>query len=107
MEQPRYPLEALFGRVLSPFESFLRRTSTGGIVLIATTLIALGLATAIGDEALQRFWESPFSISAGDRFKLELTWRHWVNDGLMALFFFIVGLEIKREVLVGELRYPR
>ena len=103
MEQPRYPLEALFGRVLSPFESFLRRTSTGGIVLIATTLIALGLATAIGDEALQRFWESPFSISAGDRFKLELTWRHWVNDGLMALFFLLVGLELKREILVGEL----
>ena len=103
METRSYPLESLFSRVLSPFEQFLRRTSAGGVVLIATTIIALGLAAAQGGEAIQRFWELTFTLSAGERFRLELSWQHWVNDGLMALFFLLVGLELKREVLVGEL----
>jgi len=103
METRSYPLESLFSRVLSPFEQFLRRTSAGGVVLIATTIIALGLAAALGGEAIQRFWELTFTLSAGERFRLELSWQHWVNDGLMALFFLLVGLELKREVLVGEL----
>ena len=98
-----YPLESLFGRILSPFEQFLRRTTAGGIVLVISTTIALGLATALGAEVIRDFWERPFSLSAGPGFKLELSWVHWVNDGLMALFFLLVGLELKREVLVGEL----
>jgi NhaA family Na+:H+ antiporter len=103
METRSYPLESLFSRVLSPFEQFLRRTTAGGVVLIATTIIALGLAAGLGGEAIQRFWELTFTLSAGERFRLELSWQHWVNDGLMALFFLLVGLELKREVLVGEL----
>jgi len=103
MQQPGYPLESLFGRVLSPFERFLRRTTAGGIVLVATTLIALALAMALGGEALHRVWEAPLSVAAGERYRLELSWREWVNDGLMALFFLLVGLELKREILVGEL----
>jgi NhaA family Na+:H+ antiporter len=100
---PNYPLEALFSRVLSPFEEFLRRTTAGGVVLIAATLVALALAAGLGEEAIHRFWEQTFAISAGEDFRLELSWHHWVNDGLMALFFLLVGLEIKRQVLVGEL----
>jgi len=103
MDQPHYPLEPLFGRILSPFEQFLRRTTAGGIVLVAATIVALGLATAVGADAIQRFTEQPFALSAGSRFKLELSLQHWVNDGLMTLFFLLVGLELKREMLVGEL----
>lgn len=103
MANQRYPLESLFGRVLSPFEQFLRRTTAGGIVLIIITILALGLATVLGAEVIGHFWERPFTLSGGDGFRLELSWGHWVNDGLMALFFLLVGLELKREILVGEL----
>jgi NhaA family Na+:H+ antiporter len=99
----RYPLEPLFGRILSPFEQFLRRTTAGGIVLMTTTVVALGLATALGVDTIDRFWERPLALFAGPLFRVELSWKHWVNDGLMALFFLLVGLELKREILVGEL----
>jgi NhaA family Na+:H+ antiporter len=103
MKNHRYPLEPLFGRILSPFEEFLRRTTAGGIVLMASTVAALGLAAALGGEATHRFWEVPFTLAVGGTHRLELSLQHWVNDGLMALFFLLVGLELKREVLVGEL----
>ena len=103
MASHRYPLEPLFGRILSPFEQFLRRTTAGGTVLMTATVVALGLATVLGAEVIHHFWERPFTLSAGDRFRLELSWGQWVNDGLMALFFLLVGLELKREILVGEL----
>jgi NhaA family Na+:H+ antiporter len=103
MKSRPYPLESLFGRILSPFEQFLRRTTAGGIMLITTTAVALGLATALGAEVVNHYWEQPFILSTGERFRLELSWHQWVNDGLMALFFLLVGLELKREILVGEL----
>jgi NhaA family Na+:H+ antiporter len=102
MENKQYPLESLFGRILSPFEQFLRRTTAGGIVLITATLIALGLATLYGADVVDRFWERPLGFW-GNNFRFELSWHQWVNDGLMALFFLLVGLELKREILVGEL----
>jgi NhaA family Na+:H+ antiporter len=98
-----YSLEALFGRILSPFETFLQRTTAGGIVLITATILALALATWLGADAIHRFWGQQFAISVGNRFELKLSWHYWVNDGLMALFFLLVGLELKREILVGEL----
>lgn len=103
MEDNRYPLESLFGRILSPFEQFLRRTTAGGIVLMTTTLIALALATTLGADAINHFWARSLALSTDDTFRLRLSWQHWVNDGLMALFFLLVGLELKREILVGEL----
>lgn len=103
MAAPQYPLEPLFGRVLSPLERFLQRATAGGIVLVATTVVTLVLATALGGETLHHFWEQQLTVAAGTTFALSLSLHHWVNDGLMALFFLIVGLELKREILVGEL----
>jgi Na+:H+ antiporter, NhaA family len=103
MESARYPLEPLFGRILSPFEQFLRRTTAGGAVLMATTAIALTFATVIGADAMHRFMEQPLAVSLGPALRLELSLQQWVNDGLMAFFFLLVGLELKREMLVGEL----
>ncbi|MCC2639074.1 MAG: Na(+)/H(+) antiporter nhaA [Moraxellaceae bacterium] len=103
MPAPRYPLEPLFGRVLSPLERFLQRATAGGIILVATTFLTLALSTWMGSEALHHFWEQKLSIAMGSSFALSMSLHHWVNDGLMTLFFLIVGLELKREILVGEL----
>jgi NhaA family Na+:H+ antiporter len=96
-------LEWLFERLLPPFERFLRRTTAGGIVLIAATAVALALASAFGAQPWERFWGQAFTISLGERREFGMSLQHWVNDGLMALFFLFVGLELKREILVGEL----
>lgn len=100
--QKKYPLEPLFGRILSPFEAFLNRTTAGGIVLMGTTLLTLLIANLFDSAAIHHFWEQQFSLSLGEM-SLSMTLHHWVNDGLMAFFFLIVGLELKREILVGEL----
>jgi NhaA family Na+:H+ antiporter len=97
-----YPLEPLLGRILSPFERFLRRTTAGGIVLVGTTALALLLATAFGAEALERLNGTRFAVSFAG-WTLDMSLHQWINDGLMAFFFLMVGLELKREILVGEL----
>lgn len=103
MAHREYPLERLFGRILSPFEQFLRRTTAGGIVLMASAILALAIASGPVGPAFSHFWEYPLALSFGESFRFELILHQWVNDGLMALFFLLVGLEIKREILVGEL----
>ena len=93
-------------RLLNPFEEFVRGESAGGIALIAAALVAFAWANspfAPGYFALQ---ETPFGLHVGGS-DLEKPLLLWVNDGLMAVFFFLVGLEIKREVSVGELANPR
>src|SRR5215211_4198377 len=91
---------------LSPLDSFVRTSVSGiGLLLLGTALALLMANTAMSD-TYEQFWETTLTVGIGDAGITE-SLRHWVNDGLMALFFFIVGLEIKREVLVGEMRYPR
>ena len=102
MTRSQYPLERLFGRIRTPFEQFLRRTTAGGIVLMSTTVLALALASFFGQETADAFWQRKFSLT-GEALQITMSWQHWVNDGLMALFFLLVGLELKREILVGEL----
>lgn len=97
-----YPLEPLFGQILTPFEQFLRRTTAGGIVLVCTSIITLLIANSAWGSAFRHFWEQPVVLAFAG-WRLDMTLHHWVNDGLMALFFLLVGLEIKREILVGEL----
>ncbi len=93
-------------RLLSPFQEFLRIEAAGGILLLATTAIALIWANSPWALSYHAFWDIQVTIGT-DTFQLSHSLAHWVNDGLMVIFFFVVGLEIKRELLVGELASPR
>jgi NhaA family Na+:H+ antiporter len=97
-----YPLERLFGAILSPLERFLRQATAGGIVLVATTALTLAIANSPFADSFAHFWERSAALTLG-AWTLDQTLHHWVNDALMALFFLLVGLELKREMLVGEL----
>lgn len=98
--------ERKLARALAPVGGFVQTSVSGIGLLLIGTLLALIMANSPLASAYEHFWETPLSIGIGDSVLTE-SLRHWVNDGLMALFFFIVGLEIKREVLVGEMRIPR
>lgn len=96
------PWERTFKKVLTPFEQFIHQQTTSGFLLMATAVIALFLANSAFSEVYQHVLHLPFAISLGT-WQFQLSLHHWVNDGLMALFFFVVGLELKREFMVGEL----
>ena len=96
------PIEVL----TSPFLSFARMEAAGGIVLLAAAITALVWANTPWAESYHAFWNRQVSIGFG-RFALTESRLEWINDGLMPIFFFLVGLEIKREVLIGELSSRR
>ncbi len=100
------PWERAFDRLLTPFEEFVHKQTTTGLLLMAAAAVALLLANTPLLEAYQHFTHLPIALTIGN-FVLEKSLHHWVNDGLMTLFFFLVGLELKREMLVGELAEPR
>ncbi len=95
-------LEKAFDKVLTPFEEFIHQETTSGMLLMVCTVIALGVVNFGFLDTYQHILHAPVSFALGSLI-LEKTLHHWINDGLMALFFFVVGLEIKREVIVGEL----
>lgn len=93
----------LFERVLRPLQSFFAFEAAGGVLLLLSTLVALAWANSPWAEGYSRFLEVPFVLGfAGQQTTFSL--HHLVNDGLMTVFFFVVGMEIKRELVVGELR---
>jgi len=94
--------EKSFDKILTPFEEFIHRQTTSGLLLMAMAILALILANGPLASAYAHFMHMPISIGAGN-WLLEMSLHHLINDGLMALFFFVVGLELKREILVGEL----
>ena len=96
------PWEKTFKKVSTPFEHFIHAETTTGIILMISTILALILANTPLTEAYTHFFHTDVSVTFGD-WSLSHTVHHWINDGLMAFFFFIIGLEIKREILVGEL----
>lgn len=96
------PLEKVFDKIITPFEEFIHNQASSGLLLMATTILALILANTVLSEFYVHILHTHISISIAG-LSLEKTVHHWINDGLMSLFFFLVGLEIKREVLVGEL----
>jgi len=96
------PWEKAFNRISTPFEHFLHAQTTTGLVLMLMTVIALILANSPLVDSYAHLFHTKIDFNIGE-WKLSYTIHHWINDGLMAIFFFMVGLEIKREILVGEL----
>ena len=92
--------EPLIDRVLAPFRRFAHTASASGIVLLATTVIALAWANSPWAETYHHLWELPIAGTLGAA-SFRTTLHHVINDGLMAVFFFVVGLEIKREIIAG------
>ncbi len=101
-----HPRRVPLDRIVRPFQEFIRIEASGGILLMITTVIALVWANSPFAESYFHLWETHVTFGLG----------HWefsgpihllINDGLMAIFFLVVGLEIKRELLVGELSTPR
>src|SRR5919107_1542699 len=93
-------------RIVRPFQDFANKQASGGILLIIATAVALIWANSPWVESYLALWHTKLSVGVGD-FSITKDLTHWINDGLMAVFFFVVGLEIKREVLVGELSSAR
>lgn len=89
-----------------PFARFLKiETAAGGLLLLAV-LLSLALANSPWAEAFLGFWETPIGLTFGSQ-DFTRTLRHWINDGLMTFFFFLISLELKREIVLGELRNPQ
>src|SRR4029079_10813345 len=98
---PKTPVQ----RLVRPFVRYLQVESASGIVLLICTAAPLVIANSHWADASEEFWHIHLRIAIGS-WELDESLTHWVNDGLMAIFFFVVGLEIKREIVDGELREP-
>jgi NhaA family Na+:H+ antiporter len=92
--------------VLYPFQQFFQTSASGGLLLLAATALALAWANSPWAASYHALWSTPVSVGLGS-LTLSKPLLLWINDGVMAVFFFVVGLEIKREILVGELSSPR
>ncbi len=88
--------------LLRPFQYFFQAEAASSILLVAATLIAFVWANSAFASSYHSFWQTEFSLVLGD-YSISKTLREWIDEGFMTIFFFIVGLEIKREILVGEL----
>ncbi len=91
---------------VSPLRDFFHAESAGGIVLVIATITALVWANSPWKQSYFELWHTHLSIALGSH-SIDLTLEQWVNEGLMTIFFLVVGLEIKRELVEGELRDPR
>lgn len=98
----RSPIEQIF----APFREFAGSSAASGTLLIAAAAIALVWANSPAASSYEAIWATRLTIGVGD-VSISKDLLHWINDGLMAVFFLVVGLEIKREVLVGELASAR
>ena len=96
------PWEKAFDSVLTPLDDFIHRQTTSGILLMLCAVVAIYIANSQWSESYHHFLTIPFTVGIPG-FQISKTLHHWINDGLMAIFFFVIGLELKREILVGEL----
>lgn len=103
--QPR-ATEAFYRRIARGFAQFMHTQAAGALVMLVFTIVALLAANTAIWNALDAFWHLHAGVYFG-HWTLEQSVLHWIDDTLMAVFFFVVGLEIKREFLVGELSSPR
>lgn len=90
---------------LSPIVQFIRKSSFSSILLFAAALLALIIANSPWNETMHLILDKKIGFTMGD-FKLYKPLILWINDGLMSIFFFVVGLELKREIMAGELSNP-
>ena len=90
-------------KILSPIQDFIKQATSGGIVLLACMFLALFWANSPMADSYDTLWNTEFTVGI-EAFNISKSLLLWINDGLMAIFFFVVGLEIKRELLMGELR---
>jgi len=96
---PREPIDD----IVDPLKRFMHIEASSGIVLIVATFAALVLANSPLSEHFLAFWKAPVGFRIGS-FQMFHSLQHWINDGLMAVFFFVIGLEVKRELVMGELQ---
>ncbi len=87
---------------ISPLQDFLRSEAAGGALLVVATIFALVWANSPWSAAYHALWDTKFSLTLG-RYGFTMDLGHWINDALMTVFFFVVGLEIKRETTHGHL----
>lgn len=92
----------IIDRIVEPVDAILKNKPISGILLFISVLIALFWANSPWSHSYHELWETHFSIGFGEHI-IDKKLHHWINDGLMAIFFFTVGLEIKREIMAGEL----
>lgn len=92
-------------QMIMPFQRFFKQEASSGIVLLVFAVVAMGLANSPWAAAYEEILHWKLSVGMGD-FLLSMSLLHWINDGLMAVFFFVIGMEIKREFLFGELKSP-
>jgi NhaA family Na+:H+ antiporter len=91
---------------LKPFRDFFRSEQIGGIILIFSVLVSLSIANSSLGAGFEKLLSTEFGYSSSN-LQLEYSLALWINDGLMAIFFLLIGLEIKREIIEGELSSPR
>ena len=96
---PRAPIDL----VIEPLARFMHVEAASGGVLVFATAAALALANSPLADDFLGIWKTQFGFAFGD-FSVKHSLKHWISDGLMAVFFFVIGLEVKRELVIGELR---
>lgn len=94
-------------KIMYPIQRFMHQEKSGGIVLGISVVLAIFLANSAWSEQYTHFFEHKLGFQFDGQPFLEYSLHHWINDGLMAIFFFVVGLELKREIVGGELSNPR
>lgn len=92
--------------IARPVSAFITHSSSGGIILFISAIAALIFANSSLQDMYHHWWETKLTIG-WEGFALSKSTHHWINDGLMAVFFFVIGLELKREVIGGELSSPK
>ncbi|HSP83383.1 MAG TPA: Na+/H+ antiporter NhaA, partial [Gillisia sp.] len=95
-------VKSIYHKTLIPINQFIHYQHSGGIVLLLSVVLALIFANSPMRDEYHHFWDSDLRI-AFNKWELNYTFHQWINDGLMAMFFFVVGLELKREIIIGEL----
>lgn len=89
------------------FVEFFETEQASGVILIPCTITSIAIANSYFGTGYLDFWHTKVGIEIGDTISLKYSLEHWINDGLMAIFFLLIGLEIERELYIGELSNPK